>query len=481
MAEQAVQQSATMMRRPDRAAAAKTYTENHIGQLAEWTVGDVLEALRAHEMGMFMRSALLVDAMGRDDRIESALDTIIRGILRLPFAVDAGDGEQAEEVRLAFARFFASAFPESEAYDFVRWFLMLGFGLAELKWDTSDPTRWKIEGIKVWHPQYIYYRQDTRRLVLLTQEGPVDIEPGNGKWVLLSMGERGWMLGAVRSLAKSFLLREFVFRDWARNSEVHGQGILKIQVPSDADAADKQRFFLAVQNIGTDSAIECPVNKDGQNFDVGLLESMQDHGEGFEKLLLRTEANINVRILGQAGTVEAGGVYVAKGVFSKVTLDRIDGTVGPLETALYEQMAKPWAEFNYGDAALAPKPNWDSEPPEDKQKRADTIKGLAAAVKDLDSALAPSGKRTNALAMAEQFGVPTLELPKTTDQAPSIQLAPTDLAKIVKVNEGRASAGLGPLLLASGERDPDGDLTIEEFATKKAAVPVAPTDSSEAA
>lgn len=469
------------MRKPDREAARKNYTENAISQLSEWSVDDVLDALRQHELGLFFRSALLVDAMGRDDRIVSALDTIILGILRLPFAVDIGDGEQAEEARAAFAKFFGSAVPESEAYDFVRWFLMLGIGLCELLWDTSDPTHWKVEGIKVWHPQYLYYRQDTRRLVLLTAEGPVDIDPGNGKWVLLSMGERGWMRGAVRSLAKSFLLREYVFRDWARNSEVHGQGILKIKVPSNADADDKRKFFDAVQNIGSDSTIECPDNGDGGAFDVTLLESAQDHGEGFEKLLLRTEANINVRILGQAGTVEAGPTYVAKGVFGKVTLDRIDGTVGPLETALLEHMSKPWALFNYGDTALAPKPNWDSEPPEDKQKRAETIKGLAAAVTQLDNALAPSGKRTDALALVEQFGVPTLDLPQTTDRAPTIALAPPDIAKIVTVNEGRASAGVGALTLPDGSRDPDGDLTIEEFSAKKAAAMTAPIPTTEAA
>jgi hypothetical protein len=52
----------------------------------------------------------------------------------------------------------------------------------------------------------------------------------------------------------------------------------------------------------------------------------------------------------------------------------------------------------------------------------------------------------------------------------SVTLTATDVANIVTVNEARASQGLGPLLLANGETDPDGNLMVAEFKAKRAAM-----------
>lgn len=54
-------------------------------------------------------------------------------------------------------------------------------------------------------------------------------------------------------------------------------------------------------------------------------------------------------------------------------------------------------------------------------------------------------------------------------QAGDVELGVADLAKIVTVNEARASTGLGPLM-RDGSLDPDGHLTVAEFAAKRAAL-----------
>lgn len=61
-----------------------------------------------------------------------------------------------------------------------------------------------------------------------------------------------------------------------------------------------------------------------------------------------------------------------------------------------------------------------------------------------------------------------------------IELAPTDMAKIITVNEARANIGLGKLMLPGGGEDPDGSLTMAEFeAKKKAAAEPAGTAAGE--
>lgn len=53
-------------------------------------------------------------------------------------------------------------------------------------------------------------------------------------------------------------------------------------------------------------------------------------------------------------------------------------------------------------------------------------------------------------------------------------LTDSDMASIVTVNEGRANQGLGPLMDANGQPDPDGALTVEQFRAKRAPKPAAP-------
>lgn len=51
-----------------------------------------------------------------------------------------------------------------------------------------------------------------------------------------------------------------------------------------------------------------------------------------------------------------------------------------------------------------------------------------------------------------------------------IAITATDLANIVRVNEGRASQGLGPLTLPNGAPDPDGELMIAVYKAKHAKI-----------
>lgn len=59
--------------------------------------------------------------------------------------------------------------------------------------------------------------------------------------------------------------------------------------------------------------------------------------------------------------------------------------------------------------------------------------------------------------------------PQPVGGVPKINLAPADIAKVVTVNEARASQGLGPRMLREGGEDPDGYLTIAEFDAKMSA------------
>lgn len=390
---------------PNRAEVRKVYREYPVSNFVSvnWDVPTVQGVIQQHELGQFSMSAMLIDAMGQDDRIESALDTLILGVLRLPFSFDQGkptaNGAKAAKF---VADLWAKAAPDPLLYDWIRWAIMGGLGLAEVIWDTTEDD-WKPIGLKIWHLQHVYWREDLLRYVLITSEGTIEIEPGNGKWLLLTPGAlRGHMRGAVRSIWRWWLLRDMASRDWARHSEVLGKGVFKAKTPTDADRPDKDAFIASLRTMGADGIVELPqLSKDVGGFDLDLLEAEFDHGAGFEKLILRCEANIAVRLLGQNATSENQGPYVARGVFGKVTLDRIDGIVGPVQTCLRDQLCRPICEFNFDDADLAPTPKWDSEPPPDKLALANTLLNLGQFLLNATN----GGYEADPEQLSERFGI----------------------------------------------------------------------------
>ena len=131
-----------------------------------------------------------------------------------------------------------------------------------------------------------------------------------------------------------------------------------------------------------------------------------------------------------------------------------------------------WAALNFGDSALAPTrrymlPDVDADADRASTKaRTDACFSHIKDAKDLGFVIDQAFVEK----VAKLYDIDAPSLPaETTAKVPTIALAPTDLARVVSVNEARASAGLGSLMLPDGNVDPDGLLTVEQFAAKKAA------------
>lgn len=375
----------------------------NLDELTPWQVDDAREALAELRQGCFELPAELADEMAGDERLENALDTLALGVSRLPFRVDAsedGDQRRAGAVARDFeARWFQMC-REPVLTEAIRWLTLLGFSIVELVWTFNSATWWPR--LKVWDPHWISYRHDLRRYVVQTTDGQVVVEPNNGKWLLLELaeGERAWRRAAIRTLVRWWLLKTWCARDWGRKEEQQGLGILKAKVPTEADDDDKKKFVESIANLGSETTIECPVDEDGNGFDVDLLVDEANTWQGFDKLIARCDRAFAVRILGQDMQIEAPTTYVPQRAYGKIQLDRIEALTELLETALHDGLAVPWAEYNYGDSALAPWACWDAEPPVDKRAQADTMLVVAQTL----SALASAGFDGDEAELSERFG-----------------------------------------------------------------------------
>jgi hypothetical protein len=202
-------------------------------------------------------------------------------------------------------------------------------------------------------------------------------------------------------------------------------------------------------------------------YKLEMVEATGRTWDIYTKQIEWADSASSVVLAGQTVTTEGQSGFSRGNIHERIARDLIRFGSETLSTALREQALMPWASDNFGDPQRAPWPEWDTKPPEDKKQTAETTRVLGDAIGKLDDVLAAAGQRVDSVTLLQSAGVPLVPLATSGDVAPNVELAPTDVAKVVRVNEARASAGLGPLALPDGKPDPDGDLTVAEFATRK--------------
>lgn len=393
--------------------------------LSVWSVARVKRALEDHERGRFRESAQLAAAMDRNPRIQSALNTRILAVLGLPFAVhpaDEADKRRSASVAKRFEPVWRQALPESTLGTLLRWKLMLGLAVAEQVYATRGPDGWRPKRLKVVHPYHLEFDPVAERLFVYTADGRVPIEPGDPRWVVFSARDDDpWMAGIVRCLGMEDTARAYAIRDWVRRCEKHGLPIALAKVPERASAEDKDRFFDDVSHLGAESTVMAAQGATAQDsFDLELAEIADSKGELFSTLIDKMDTDVAIAILGQNLSSEVkGGSFAAAKSQERVRADLTEADAEFIATTAHDQIAAPWAQFNFGDPELAPWATYDATPPEDAAQVATTLKAAGEALAAWRSELAPQGLAPDAKAAAERFGLAVVPLAETTPPEPS--------------------------------------------------------------
>jgi phage gp29-like protein len=287
----------------------------------------------------------------------------------------------------------------------------MGFSVAQVIWrPNADNSVW-MPDIEPWHPAFIYVDTASHTYFALTTEGPVQVTPGTGQWILYAPhGHRyAWMTGAIRSIATPWLARAYTWRDWLRANELYSLGIRKAKVPENASEQTKKAFFQQIAALGSNSTILVPQGVDGEraSFDIDVLFPPNGNGAtGFETLMSKAESKIAIRINGQNLTTEAkGGSFAAAKVHENVMEGILDADSNSLGQCLTKQVVEPYIDFHpYPPNTRPPVIAWNTAPPEDIDKRADSMLKVGQALAAFGSARAPADPR----AVLIKFDIPAL-------------------------------------------------------------------------
>jgi phage gp29-like protein len=382
------------------------------------TVYAINGALYELEMGNFRRAAILSDATGRDDRITGVTSTRVGALLAADLDLKPAD-ERAKAKKAAELLGGTEDAPGNwekvvdpgMASSLLKAGLHLNMGVAEILWTYVDQMWWPR--LSFWHTQFV--RWDTtkeRYLIATANKGDVELPrlddnaESEGDWLMwCPFGYRfAWLAGLIRSLAPMFMRRMWVNRDWSRYCEVHGMPITKAIVPGLGGLNTSQDEFLwQVANRGSEPTIMVRQGEDGNKYDVQLLEATAQTYQTFKDSKADVNTDIAVLVLGQNLSTEAAGGGLGGGQVAQHNLVRLDKAKedAAFASAIYHQVLRPWARFNFGDPDLAPRPIYRVEPPVDNGQKASVLKSLGDGIQSLNAAKIPVNIRQT----AEDFGV----------------------------------------------------------------------------
>ena len=368
-----------------------------------WDNVSLTQALTSHVQGIFTASALLWDALLGDPRVQATLLARTQALFGRPVRHKPGKGPKADECYSAWRDVWPRVGRMNTLSEVMRWAVGMGFQHSEVAWDTSTDL-W-VPYLKPWLAQYEFYHLVSREYIAITYDGLTPITPGDGKWFGYSPhgSYRGWLHGAVRSVAIPWLTRQYAIRDFARFCEVHGIPIVKAFVPAVGSPEQKQRFTAGLRNLGSESVVMCPLGIDGQKYDLELLEAKDTSWQAFPAMLNTCDASIILPLLGQNLTTEVKeGSFAAAREHGDVKQSVLEGDNASIADEIYESLARPFAFFNYGDPDAAVYTDWVVEPAEDHFKNAQTLQAFATACQDLSHA----GVEYDPGVLAEKMRIP---------------------------------------------------------------------------
>ena len=441
------------------AQAGVIYREIPISVIATgWDIPSARVAMNDLVLGLFDSAAQITDSVIRSDsRVQSALSSRL-SILGRPvdFRIPRRyrDSALARECLDAFVDAWPTMTAESSMGEIQRWAIMMGFGPAQLLWDTSG--EYAVPHPQPWHPRYVYYHWLYRCYVAITLDGHVAIDAGNGSWLNHAPhgAYRGWMRGAIGAVTPWWLARHYALRDWARYSERHGLPMIKAKTPAVGDPYQQAAFRTSLGALGQESVIHLPQNPPPQlSYDVELLEAKDTAHEGFRMLIEQCNGEITLALLAQTLTTsmpaEGGSSYAAARVHAGVMQALLEADARALATTLYTQLARPFAAINFGDPELAPRVVWDVTPFEDAATKANAFQAMANALNMMKTA--GYEMDPDRVARLLRDTIPGFDPGEVKLSTKIAEVFAYDLDRaVVNINEARARKGLPPR--AGGEK-----------------------------
>ena len=375
-----------------------------------WFLSEWEGAIKAADVGNLGPAARLVNQMVSDGLIHGLLDVRTGGIIRLPRKF-RGPKEIIEDLEKTSGAYATSVFdaliPEPDLVAFIRDYVTLNVAVGELV-----PCEGRDFPKFVRHnPEQLQYIWAENQWYFLSMVGRIPITPGDGRWVMaLGATEQPWRYAPWKALGRAFITKET-----AINAELNFVNKLAnpaIVAKSPLGANDPQRFSFmqGVINWGFNTIFELLPGWE--------LDKIEVSGTGFETyqhLIQQANESIMIALAGQVVTTTGGSAFANVDAHKSISAYLTVQTAEAIALTINQQILPYYLVSRWGMTTVeeieraAVSVTWDIEPPLDRKTEADALISFGNALKATTEALAPYGVKPDAIAMANQFGIPLIE------------------------------------------------------------------------
>ncbi len=367
-----------------------------------------------------------------------------------------------------------------------------GLAIGFIKRETADDGSTIDFRLTEWPLEHVKWNASTEQLETAVKDGGVRqvIAHGDGTWIVF----RKFLIDPWKQEA-CILPAAFVWAahanglvSWAATANSHGQAKIVGELPAGV-ALQKKGGGLTPEALGflamlqdlvsgeSGAGLRPPGSKteflaNGSTAWQVFSELIQNREKAFARIYLGTDA-----ILGSVGG--APGVDIS--ALFAVAITKLQGDFEALAQGLNTGLYQPWTALNYGDSRYSPSIEFllpDADAAKKSEERGANRNRLTTAVKEMrDQGFLVDQTTVNVL--AKEFNVePAPVLAAADTRAVPIPLAPTDIAKVVKVSAALRSIGLDPF---GDERDNMTITELDEFNKAKAATKQAAGEAQVAA
>lgn len=451
-----------------------------------FTLAAIRAAVAQHRIGIFYNSWALSVALMGFAPILAALQQAVAPILDLDRRIKGGArglsrglaDELRDDILPAASLVPSPYFPPTLLATSIISQRMMGFSVLQHVDGEPDPvTGIRPRYTRIWPAWATQCNPSPLKWLALTTDGVVEIGV-DSHFTLVADQERPHLMGAIVPLGEEGFagkLAQDARNQWIeRNGQIKWIATLPDKVAT--HGAEGDDFLAAVAGLSAPDGLG--IFPFGSKFESVALT--RDTSGAFNDALSSIIAHVGMVLVGSPGPIISGaeGVYQANaGLPGKVRQDFIDQPTIAFCRAFNQGHVVPWCEGNYGaEIAGARRAGTWVQPafevllddPE-ANARITAVIGREKARCEVLEARRASGivvTQEDADAVAEAFDVSKVMLATTAaTPAARLDLAPTDLAKVVTVDEARASRQLPPI---GGER---GKMTIAELEAASAPAP----------
>lgn len=472
--------STTMAPPPNPLTFTPGYSDHTYSAFAEplnfqgWDIARVRQAIFLHRQGIFLESAVLAQMVISFPPVYAALFQRVAPALSLPRRVKGGATglsgflrARLEEAMVPSDGLTPSPYFPPELYGAMGIDLALpGFSVLQHVMGDPDPDTGERDlYTRRWPTYAVTYYTNRRTFVATTDSEPVDV-CNDGKFTLVADVDTPHLYGALLALGEEALDGKQTQRARAQWINRYGDPKLAITMPQQVPVRGEegQAFFRAAQLIRNPDGFG--IFPYGSKVEWTALSAAQS--TAFDQALASNLMMVAIALVGTDGTVESGtgGVYTSPTASGVVRRHAQRDLAAEVRGANLGHV-KTWVAFNYsgsireaqaaGEVVVMPALDIPLPDPDADARIKSVVERTKAVTDQIVAARAANVVVDQAYvdALCTTYSVSPMTLAEASAAPVSrIELAPTDVAVVIRGREARASQGLAPF---GDERD---DMTI---------------------